>query len=194
MKVTWTARGKARLRQIHAYIAQDQPLNANRFVSRLMARAAQLGEFPLSGRVVHALGRPDVREVIEAGYRIVYRVLPGEVTVLSVRDTRRVLPPSLWKLLPEVSRFAPVVTLLVTPALTPRLPRLLDQRVQRPIQPGALVVRQRRPAFAAPHTIHVRDDGGAASSGKPPRRSRRRHGCRATRPRWVPAFAGMTEI
>ena len=41
MRVVWTDRAKARLRQIHAYIAQDQPLNADRMVDRLTSRVAQ---------------------------------------------------------------------------------------------------------------------------------------------------------
>lgn len=52
MKVVWADRAKVRLQQIHAYIAQDQPLNAARVVDRLTHRVAQLAEHPHSGRVV----------------------------------------------------------------------------------------------------------------------------------------------
>lgn len=100
MKVLWTDRSRVRLRQIHAYIAQDQPVNANRVVARLTARTAQLAEFPFSGRVVEVLERHRVREVIESGYRILYRVMPDRVVILSVRDTRRVLPRVMGDLLP----------------------------------------------------------------------------------------------
>ena len=42
MRVVWTDRAKARPHEIHAYIAQDQPRNADRVVDRLTRRVEQL--------------------------------------------------------------------------------------------------------------------------------------------------------
>ena len=98
MRVVWTDRAKARLRQIHAYIAQDQPLNADRMVDRLTSRVAQLAEHPRSGRIVEKFKRDDLREVIESPYRIVYLLLPDRIDIMTVRDTRRVLPRHLEEL------------------------------------------------------------------------------------------------
>ncbi len=95
MRVVWTDRAKARLRQIHAYIAQDQSLNAERMVNRLTQRAAQLVEHPRSGRMAEKYCREDLRELIEAPYRIVYLILPDRIDIVTVRDTRRVLPRRL---------------------------------------------------------------------------------------------------
>jgi addiction module RelE/StbE family toxin len=95
MRVVWTDRAKARLRQIHAYIAQDQSLNAERMVDRLTQRVAQLDEHPRSGRMVEKYRREDLRELIEAPYRIVYLILPDRIDIVTVRDTRRVLPRRL---------------------------------------------------------------------------------------------------
>ncbi len=95
MRVVWTDRAKARLRQIHAYIAQDQPLNAERMVDRLTQRVAQLADHPRSGRMVEKYRRADLRELIEAPYRIVYLILPDRIDIVTVRDTRRVLPRRL---------------------------------------------------------------------------------------------------
>lgn len=95
MRVVWTHRAKARLRQIHRYIARDQPLNADRVVDRLTRRVAQLAEHPRSGRVVENFQREDLRELIEAPYRIIYLVLAERIDILTVRDTRRVLPRRL---------------------------------------------------------------------------------------------------
>ncbi|WP_273453810.1 type II toxin-antitoxin system RelE/ParE family toxin [Nevskia ramosa] len=52
MKVFWTDRAKARLREIHDYIAQDAPLAAPKVVRRLVQRSRQLAELPWSGRSV----------------------------------------------------------------------------------------------------------------------------------------------
>jgi plasmid stabilization system protein ParE len=98
VRVVWTDRARARLRQIHSHIAKDQTLNADRLVDRLTQRVVQLIDHPMSGRVVERYQREDLRELIEAPYRIVYLILPDRIVVLTVRDTRRVLPRRWEKL------------------------------------------------------------------------------------------------
>lgn len=95
MRVVWTERAKARLRQIHRHIALDQPINADGVVDRLTRRVDQLTEFPRSGRMLPRMQREDLRELIEAPYRLVYLILPDRIAILTVRDTRRVLPRRL---------------------------------------------------------------------------------------------------
>jgi plasmid stabilization system protein ParE len=54
-----------------------------------------LERFPESGRPVPELpDRPDLRVVIHDAYRVIYRVEPGRVSVLTVRHGRRLLDPS----------------------------------------------------------------------------------------------------
>lgn len=95
MKVVWTDRAKARLHQIHGYIAQEHPLNASRVVDRLTLRVAQLAEHPHSGRVVVVYQGRELRELIESRYRIIYQVLADRIDIVTVRDTRRRLPRRL---------------------------------------------------------------------------------------------------
>ena len=95
MRVVWTDRAKARLRQIRAYVAQDQPLNADRLVDQLTRRVEQLAEQPRSGRIVDKYQREDLRELIEPPYRIVYLIGIDRIDIVTVRDTRRVLPRRL---------------------------------------------------------------------------------------------------
>ena len=95
MRVVWTDRAKARLRQIRAYVAQDQPLNADRLVDQLTRRVEQLAEQPRSGRMVDKYQREDLRELIEPPYRIVYLIGTDRIDIVTVRDTRRVLPRRL---------------------------------------------------------------------------------------------------
>jgi len=61
MKVVWTPRALARVRQIHAYIAKEHPPNANQMVDRLTTPVAQLSDHPLSGRVVEFFQRKALR-------------------------------------------------------------------------------------------------------------------------------------
>ena len=95
MRVVWTDRAKTRLHQIHAHIAQDQPVNADRVVDRLTRRVAQLVDQPRSGRVVAMYQRDDLRELIESPYRIIYLVRAERIDIVTVRDTHRRLPRRL---------------------------------------------------------------------------------------------------
>ena len=45
--------------------------------------------------MVEKYQRGDLREVIESPYRIVYLILPDRIDIVTVRDTRRLLPRRL---------------------------------------------------------------------------------------------------
>jgi len=84
VKVHWTDTALGHLRAIHAYIAQQSPDYAQRTVDRLTGRSQQIADFPLSGRVVAEFETPQIREVIEGPYRIVYHLKPDQIDVLAV--------------------------------------------------------------------------------------------------------------
>ena len=98
MKVHWTDRAKQRLKLIHDHIAKDAPLVAPSVVDRLVRRSIQIGEFPHSGREVPEYQRDDVREILERPYRILYRIKPDRIDVITVMHYRRVLPDDLTQL------------------------------------------------------------------------------------------------
>ena len=95
MKVAFTTHAVTRLRQIHNYISDDSPENADRLVARIIRRAESLAEQPLRGRAVPEFDRDDIREVRERPYRIIYRVGADEMKILSVMHERRLLPADL---------------------------------------------------------------------------------------------------
>ena len=95
MEVRWTEAALEHVRAIRDYIAADSPFYAERTAEGILARSEQLADHPRSGRVVPERGDPDVREVIEGSYRIIYRVGPARVDVLAVVHGRRELPPEI---------------------------------------------------------------------------------------------------
>ena len=95
MRVDWTAQAKRRLRLIHDYIAQDAPLVADQVTQRLLLRSRQLGDLPYLGREVPEYQREDLREVLERPYRIIYRILPNRIDVITVMHYRQLLPGDL---------------------------------------------------------------------------------------------------
>lgn len=87
MKVHWTDTALGHLRAIHAYIGQQSPEYAQRTIDRLTRRSQQIADFPLAGRVVAEFELPQIRELIEGPYRIVYYLKPDQIDVLAVIHT-----------------------------------------------------------------------------------------------------------
>lgn len=94
MKTHWTRTSVEHLVAIYEHIAHDAPLYAQRVVDRLTRRSEQIARFPESGRIVPEYEAPDIREVIERPYRIIYRVKAERVEVLAVVHGARRLPPA----------------------------------------------------------------------------------------------------
>lgn len=84
MKVRWTDTAQRHLDAIYQYIAQDSRIYARRMVDRLTRRSLQIGEFPLSGRIVPEYEKNQIREVVEGPYRIIYHIRPDQIDVLAV--------------------------------------------------------------------------------------------------------------
>jgi len=95
MRVHWTPEAKAQLKAIEAYIAQDSPPAAKRTIRRLALRVRQAGEFPHSGHRVAEYQRDDLRELLENPYRIIYRIWPEQVDIVTLWHVRRLLPTDL---------------------------------------------------------------------------------------------------
>ena len=92
MKVTWAPLAIDRVAEIGSYIAEDNPLAAEKWIRRIFARVEQLADFPESGRHPPETSRPEIRELLWGNYRILYRVDPHQVSILTVRHTKQILP------------------------------------------------------------------------------------------------------
>ena len=93
MQVVWSEVALAQLAAIYEYIAQTSPFYAERVVDRIWRRGRQLTEFPDSGREVPEYQRPDIREIIQSSYRVIYRRTSERVEVIAVVHGARRLPP-----------------------------------------------------------------------------------------------------
>lgn len=92
-KLRWTAQAVEDIEAIWKFVANDSDAYADLVIARLLESVERLEHFPRSGRIVPELSDPLVREVIEAPYRIVYRVLDETVEILTVFRASRLLPP-----------------------------------------------------------------------------------------------------
>lgn len=93
MRVIWAPRALERIGEIAQHIAADRPEAARGWVHALFARAATLRAHPRRGRRVPEIGRDEIREVLHGEYRVVYRIEPKQVVVLTVRHGRRQWDP-----------------------------------------------------------------------------------------------------
>ena len=91
MQVQWTPHSIEDLHAIYDYIAQDSTANALQMIDRLTSREDQIIAFPQSGRKVPEVDRDDVRELIENPYRIIYRILPERIDILTVMHGSQIL-------------------------------------------------------------------------------------------------------
>ena len=101
MKIQWSPLAVERISEIADYIAKDSPAAAERWVHSIFDRVKQVKDFSESGRSVPELNRKDIRELIVANYRIIYRVETRAVSILTVRHSRQILPDedidNAWK-------------------------------------------------------------------------------------------------
>jgi len=84
-KVRWTSEAERWLREIHDYIAQDNPAAALRTVQRIYEKGEVLAEFPEIGYVYRKEEDRPIRILLYGHYRIAYVVMPGrDVDILGV--------------------------------------------------------------------------------------------------------------
>ena len=89
IKLRWTTQAVEDLEAIRNFIANDSVAYADLAVTRLLEAVERLEHFPRSGRIVPELSDPQLREIIESPYRIVYRVLDEGVEILTVFSASR---------------------------------------------------------------------------------------------------------
>lgn len=91
-EVLWAAIAENDLLGIIVFIAEDNPGNALKILSKIKTRTAKLEHSPKQGRIVPELlsqGISLYREIFFAPWRIIYKVDESKVFVVSVLDSRR---------------------------------------------------------------------------------------------------------
>jgi toxin ParE1/3/4 len=101
-QVRWSLTAGNDLQDIEDFIARDSVFHAITFVDRIVESAETLLKTPQIGRIVPEFNRPDLREVIFRGYRIVYLLRNDEVLILRVvheaRDLLALVRREPWDL------------------------------------------------------------------------------------------------
>jgi len=92
MKIIWSPLAIDRTTEIAEYIAQDNPSAATKWVETLFEKVKLLSPSPKSGRMVPETNREDIRELIYGNYRIIYRIEKSNISILTIRHGKQILP------------------------------------------------------------------------------------------------------
>ena len=94
MKIVWSPLAIDRAAEIAKFIAIDNPQAANSWIEELFNSVDQLRSFPRSGRKVPELSEDTIRGIIFGNYRIIYQIEDKQISILTVRNIRQILPES----------------------------------------------------------------------------------------------------
>ena len=91
MKIVWSPLSFERLEDIFEFIAKEDSSAANKLIKRIFLRVESLSMYPVRGRKVPEVNRNEIREIFEAEYRIIYKIEPKKIIVLTIRNFKQLL-------------------------------------------------------------------------------------------------------
>lgn len=91
MKLIWTELAFEKLEEFADYIASDKPVAALKWTEKIQQSVNKLINFPQMGREVPEIKKPDIREIIEGNYRIIYKIELDRIAMLTIRHGRQLL-------------------------------------------------------------------------------------------------------
>jgi len=92
MRIIWAPLAVERAAEIAEYISRDNPTAAKNWIDKVFYKVEQLKSFPESGRIVPEINSKDFRELIYGNYRIIYRIEKTQLSILTIRHGKQILP------------------------------------------------------------------------------------------------------
>ncbi|MDW7760017.1 MAG: type II toxin-antitoxin system RelE/ParE family toxin [Acidobacteriota bacterium] len=92
MKIVWSPLAVERASEIIDYIAQDKPLAAGTWIRAIFSKVEQLRSNPEIGRIVPEINERQFREIIYGNYRIIYHIETKQISILTIRHGKQILP------------------------------------------------------------------------------------------------------
>ena len=92
MIIIWSPLAIDRVAEIAEYIALDKPLAAEKWINAIFSKVEDLALSPELGRAIPEINSRQFRELIYGNYRIIYRVEKDQVSILTIRHGRQILP------------------------------------------------------------------------------------------------------
>ena len=92
MRIIWSPLAVDRASEIADYIAQDKPSAAEKWIDTVFSKVEQLKSSPEIGRIRPEINVSQFRELIYGNYRIIYRIETKQISILTIRHGRQILP------------------------------------------------------------------------------------------------------
>ena len=92
MKIVWSPLSFERLENIYEFISDKDPVAAKNLINRIFERVESLNRFPERGRKVPEINRDEIREVFVSEYRIIYKIKPKKISILTIKNFKQLLP------------------------------------------------------------------------------------------------------
>ena len=92
MKIIWAPLAIDRASEIAEYIARDKPSAAEKWINMVFSKVEQLKSSPEIGRVVPEIRNDQFRGLIYGNYRIIYRIEKTQISILTIRHGKQILP------------------------------------------------------------------------------------------------------
>jgi len=92
MRIIWSPLAVDRASEIADYIAQDKPSVAKKWIDTIFSKVEKLKSSPEIGRIVPEINDSQFRELIYGNYRIIYRIETKQISILTIRHGRQILP------------------------------------------------------------------------------------------------------
>jgi len=92
MKIVWSPLAIERVSEIAEYISQDKPNAAVKWIDTVFSKVKHLASSPEIGRVVPETNNDQFRELIYGNYRIIYRLEKKQISILTIRHGKQILP------------------------------------------------------------------------------------------------------
>lgn len=92
MNIVWSPLAVDRASEIAGYIAQDKPSAAEKWTKTVFSKVERLKTSPKIGRIVPEIKNNQFREIIYGNYRIIYRLETEQISILTIRHGKQILP------------------------------------------------------------------------------------------------------
>ena len=92
MRIIWSPLAVDRASEIADYIAQDKPSATEKWIDTVFSKVEQLKSSPEIGRILPEINDSQFRELIYGNYRIIYRIEAKQISILTIRHGRQILP------------------------------------------------------------------------------------------------------
>ena len=92
MKIIWSPLAIDKASEIAEYIAQDKPSASEKWINTVFSKVEQLKSSPEIGRIVPEIRNDQFRELIYGNYSIIYRIEKNQISILTIRHGKQILP------------------------------------------------------------------------------------------------------